>query len=244
MADLAAKFNAEAPEIAEILIQSNLLSPEYREALSSHLPAWVFAGSKYNIIARKLGGKGSVVYLPYLGRTMLVPSILHHKTFIDRLHSRYETHYRPTGIDATAIIHLLQDASRAASVEWEGRTSHDVIGSVFKHLWSKIPSTVIIPQNNVQSGAKRKKCQTKQPRVRKRKNGGAQNPMNQCPSPTGNDSDSPAVEAARVEGNARATCLLRTPSQPIIDARVTLPTGFGQIFVQMVFHHGLGSRLG
>ncbi|EQL29715.1 hypothetical protein, variant [Blastomyces dermatitidis ATCC 26199] len=213
MADLAARFNAEAPVIAEILIQSNLLSPEYREALSSHLPAWVSAGSKYNIIARKLGGKGSVVYLPYLGRTM------------------YETHYRPTGIDATAIIHLLQDAPRAASVEWEGRTAHDVIGSVFKHLWSKIPSTVIIPHNNVQSGAKRKKCQTKQPRVRKRKNGGAQNPMNQRPSPTGNDSDSPAVEAARVEGNARATCLLRTSSQPIIDARVTLPTAFGQIFM-------------
>ncbi|EER41752.1 predicted protein [Histoplasma capsulatum H143] len=237
MADLAARFNTEAPDIAEILIQSKLLSSEYREAFSSHLPAWVSAGSKYNIIAGKLGGKGSVVYLPYLGRTMLVRSILHHKAFIDQLHSRYEIHFRPTGIDATATIHLLQDVPRAASVEWEGRTAYDIIDSVFKHLWSRTPSTVIIPHNNVQSGAKRKKCQTKQPRVRKRKHGGAQNPMNQGPSPTGNDSGSPEVEAARVEacpapeGNARATCLFRTSSQPIIDARVTLPTAFGKNFL-------------
>ncbi|OJD22505.1 hypothetical protein ACJ73_06148 [Blastomyces percursus] len=201
MADLAARFNTEAPDIAEILIQSKLLSPEYREAFSSRLPVWVSAGSKYNIIAQKLGGKGNVIYLPYLGRTMLVPSILHHKAFIDWLHSRYETHFRPTGIDATATIHLLRNVPRAASVEWKGRTAHDIIGSVFKHLWSKTPSMVIIPHNNVQFGAKRKKYQTKQPRVRKRKNGGAQNPMNQCPSPTGNDSASPGVEVAQVDTN-------------------------------------------
>lgn len=201
MADLAARFNANAPEIAEILIQSKLLSPEYRAALSSHLPAWVSAGSKYNMIVQELKGEGSILYLPYLGRTMLVPSILHHKAFIDRLHSRYETHFRPTGIDATATIHLLQErVSSAASVEWKGRTAHDIISSVFKHLWSKIPSTVIIQQNNEQSGAKRKKCQPKQPRVRKRKNGGAQNPMNQGSSLTGNNSDASGEACPAAEG--------------------------------------------
>ncbi|OJD25360.1 hypothetical protein ACJ73_03273 [Blastomyces percursus] len=163
------------------LVQSKLASPEYREALLSHLPTWVAAGLKYNKLSGNLGGKGSVVFLPQLGRTMY----------------RCDCYNQPAQKDVT----------HAALTPWECRTAHDVIDSVFKYMWSKINQGPVIIPHDLLSEEMRKRGPTKQqPQVRKlrkqkRRNGEAQDRLLQAPRPTDNDSDPSAVIPVRVDAD-------------------------------------------
>ena len=76
-AQLVEKYGNEVEdpaEIANILVQSGLVSVAYYDKLVLHLPTWVLGGRKYGTLADELGGLGALIFLPEVGRSSSVCS--------------------------------------------------------------------------------------------------------------------------------------------------------------------------
>ncbi|OJD28527.1 hypothetical protein ACJ73_00054 [Blastomyces percursus] len=107
----------QTEDFVEALLRLRLISSDI---CVQHLPSWRSAGYKYYHLAKSLGGFGTLIFLPQVGRY------------------QYEGNYIPETTGGKCAILTLKRCRVQASEEWNCWTGHGVIDAVVKHAFAWI----------------------------------------------------------------------------------------------------------
>ncbi|KUL81829.1 hypothetical protein ZTR_09041 [Talaromyces verruculosus] len=113
--DVICKDFTDYTEITTCFQSNGLVSTEKLNYLKKNMRRWVEAGAKYRDLSVKLGGYGSLIYLPDIGRT------------------NYEKYYNPTQDSAFAVIGVLAGSiPPAAAQSFDGINAHNVVDAIIQ----------------------------------------------------------------------------------------------------------------
>ncbi|KAK2732630.1 hypothetical protein FQN57_002591 [Myotisia sp. PD_48] len=108
----------EPTKLAPILLEKGYISAPYVEKFVKNAIKWQSIGRKYYCLAESLGGFGSLIFLPLMGRSL------------------WETQYTPSSKASPLTTYLLKDVVAKAMKKHKGWTAHDIVNRILK-CWAK-----------------------------------------------------------------------------------------------------------
>ncbi|RAO71508.1 uncharacterized protein BHQ10_007520 [Talaromyces amestolkiae] len=178
--DVVCQGTTDDTEITKCFQSNGLVSTGKLSYLNKNMRRWLEAGGKYRDLSLKLGGYGSLIYLPDIGRT------------------NYEKYYNPTQQSAFAVIGVLAGSiPRAAAQTFNGIDAHNVVDAIVQSTIDRLNDCRLILISSANVGTQqstrttrveKRRVKNQSSQTRKRSNENSQNtPRSKRVANTNND---------------------------------------------------------
>lgn len=132
------KDTTDPKEIATCFQSNGLVSTGKFNYFKNNVSHWAEAGEKYKDLSLKLGGYGSLIYLPDIGRTKYV-YLLYEGEKMLILYRSYEAYYFPSRESGYAVVGALTPSiAPAAAQKFDGFNAHNVVDAIVQSTIDRI----------------------------------------------------------------------------------------------------------